>query len=90
MDYKDSGFRIPLGYSRPDQTLRSRWARSSLLVMLSAVFALLALQFLRFTAAQTSVDSYIATESPIVKTNLLNNIGAAGATSEGAYSGIGQ
>ena len=90
MEYKSSAFRIPLDYSRPDQPLRSRWTRSSLLVMISAVFALLALHFLRFAAAQSSVDSYIATEGPIVKTNLLNNIGTAGATSEGAYSGIGQ
>lgn len=34
--------------------------------------------------AQTSVDSYIATESPIAKAGMLANIGASGSKSEGA------
>ncbi|KAF8214951.1 glucoamylase [Mycena galopus ATCC 62051] len=38
--------------------------------------------------AQTSVDSYIATESPIVKAGVLANIGPSGAKSEGAKSGV--
>ncbi|KAJ7451616.1 glucoamylase [Mycena latifolia] len=38
--------------------------------------------------AQSSVDSYIATESPIVKAGMLANIGASGARAEGAKAGI--
>ncbi|KAJ7464836.1 glucoamylase [Mycena galericulata] len=38
--------------------------------------------------AQTSVTAYIATESPIAKAGILANIGANGAKSEGAKSGI--
>ncbi|KAJ6452536.1 glucoamylase [Mycena vitilis] len=38
--------------------------------------------------AQTSVDSYIASESPIAKAGMLANIGASGAKSQGAKSGI--
>ncbi|KAF7364930.1 Glucoamylase [Mycena venus] len=38
--------------------------------------------------AQSSVDSYIATESPIAKAGMLANIGASGSKSEGAKSGI--
>ncbi|KAJ6508411.1 glycoside hydrolase family 15 protein [Mycena sanguinolenta] len=38
--------------------------------------------------AQTSVDSYVATESPIAKAGLFANIGASGSKSEGAISGI--
>jgi hypothetical protein len=34
--------------------------------------------------AQTSIDSYIATESPIAKAGMLANIGASGSKSEGA------
>lgn len=34
--------------------------------------------------AQTSVDSYVATESPIAKAGLLANIGASGSKSSGA------
>ncbi|KAJ7069509.1 glucoamylase [Mycena amicta] len=38
--------------------------------------------------AQTSVDSYIATESPIAKAGLLANIGPSGSKSQGAKAGI--
>ncbi|KAF7348335.1 Glucoamylase [Mycena sanguinolenta] len=38
--------------------------------------------------AQTSVDSYVATESPIAKAGMFANIGADGSKSEGAISGI--
>ncbi|KAJ7758125.1 glycoside hydrolase family 15 protein [Mycena maculata] len=38
--------------------------------------------------AQTSVGSYIATESPIAKAGLLANIGADGSKSSGALSGV--
>ncbi|KAJ7264437.1 glucoamylase G2 [Mycena haematopus] len=38
--------------------------------------------------AQTSVDSYVATESPIAKAGMFANIGASGSKSEGAISGI--
>jgi hypothetical protein len=34
--------------------------------------------------AQTPVDSYIATESPVAKAGLLANIGASGSKSHGA------
>ncbi|KAJ7143544.1 glucoamylase, partial [Mycena crocata] len=38
--------------------------------------------------AQTSVDTYIAAESPIAKRGMLANIGSSGSKSEGAKSGI--
>ncbi|KAJ7213877.1 glucoamylase [Mycena pura] len=38
--------------------------------------------------AQTSVDSYIASESPIAKAGLLANIGPSGSKSEGAKAGV--
>ncbi|KAJ6585360.1 glucoamylase [Mycena capillaripes] len=38
--------------------------------------------------AQTSVDSYIATESPIAKAGLLANIGPSGSKSQGAKPGV--
>ncbi|KAF8139186.1 glycoside hydrolase family 15 protein [Mycena galopus ATCC 62051] len=38
--------------------------------------------------AQTSLDSYVATESPIAKAGMLANIGADGSKSEGAISGL--
>ncbi|KAA1469668.1 glucoamylase [Dentipellis sp. KUC8613] len=38
--------------------------------------------------AQTSVDSYVATESPIAKAGLLANIGPDGSKSQGAKSGV--
>ncbi|TFY52909.1 hypothetical protein EVG20_g10351 [Dentipellis fragilis] len=38
--------------------------------------------------AQTSVDSYIATESPIAKAGLLANIGPDGSKAQGAKSGV--
>ncbi|KAH8828103.1 glucoamylase [Flagelloscypha sp. PMI_526] len=38
--------------------------------------------------AQTSVDSYIATESPIAKAGLVANIGPSGSKSSGAKAGI--
>ncbi|KAJ7069493.1 glucoamylase [Mycena amicta] len=38
--------------------------------------------------AQTAVDSYIATESPIAKAGLLANIGPSGSKSQGAKAGI--
>jgi glucoamylase len=39
--------------------------------------------------AQTSVDTYIATESPIAKAGILANIGSSGSKSEGAKVGGG-
>ena len=88
-DYK--GARPPQSEHRyPSSRSRSRWVHISVLTMLSAVFAFLALHLLHFTAAQTSVDSYIATESPIAKANLLANIGPDGSKSQGAKAGIGQ
>ncbi|KAJ7851645.1 glucoamylase [Mycena olivaceomarginata] len=38
--------------------------------------------------AQTSVDSYIATESPIAKAGVLANIGPSGSKSQGAKAGV--
>ncbi|KAJ7780726.1 glucoamylase [Mycena maculata] len=38
--------------------------------------------------AQTSVDTYVATESPIAKAGMLANIGPSGSKSEGALAGI--
>ncbi|KAJ7256806.1 glucoamylase G2 [Mycena haematopus] len=38
--------------------------------------------------AQTSVDSYVATESPIAKAGVLANIGPSGSKSEGAKAGV--
>ncbi|KAJ7625223.1 glucoamylase [Mycena polygramma] len=38
--------------------------------------------------AQTSVDAYIATESPIAKAGLLANIGPSGSKSQGAKAGV--
>lgn len=43
--------------------------------------------FLGLVSAQ-SVDSYISTEGPIAKTNLLANIGPSGSKSQGAKAGI--
>ncbi|EJD01169.1 glucoamylase [Fomitiporia mediterranea MF3/22] len=54
--------------------------------MISALVVLLAYLWTSF--AQTAVDSYVATESPIAKTNLLANIGASGSKSQGAKPGI--
>ncbi|KAL5527654.1 hypothetical protein ACEPAG_6455 [Sanghuangporus baumii] len=54
--------------------------------MLSIVLVLFA--SLWYSVAQTSVDSYIATEGPIAKTNLLANIGPDGSRSQGASAGI--
>lgn len=48
---------------------------------------LLAVALLPVIAAQ-SVDSYISTEQPIAKANLLANIGASGSKSSGAKPGI--
>ncbi|KAJ7451688.1 glucoamylase [Mycena latifolia] len=38
--------------------------------------------------AQTSVDTYVATESPIAKAGMLANIGPSGSKSEGAKAGV--
>ncbi|KAJ7451618.1 glucoamylase [Mycena latifolia] len=38
--------------------------------------------------AQSSVDSYVATESPIAKAGMLANIGASGSKSAGAKAGV--
>lgn len=38
--------------------------------------------------AQTSVDSYLAIESPIAKTGLIANIGPSGSKSQGAKAGV--
>jgi glucoamylase len=38
--------------------------------------------------AQTAVDTYIATESPIAKAGLLANIGPSGSKSSGAKAGV--
>ncbi|KAJ7160073.1 glucoamylase [Mycena filopes] len=38
--------------------------------------------------AQTSVDSYVATESPIAKAGMLANIGPSGSKSQGAKAGV--
>ncbi|KAF7348265.1 Glycoside hydrolase family 15 protein [Mycena sanguinolenta] len=53
--------------------------RISLLSALSVSVAVL---------AQTSVDSYIATESPIAKAGVLANIGPSGSKSQGAKAGV--
>jgi hypothetical protein len=47
-----------------------------------------ALLLCKFALGQTSVDSYISTEYPIAKVNLLANIGSSGSKSEGAKAGI--
>jgi hypothetical protein len=47
-----------------------------------------ALLFCRFALGQTSVASYISTEYPIAKANLLANIGSSGSKSSGAKAGI--
>lgn len=85
MDYK--GSHPPNKHLHPKPR---RWTHFSALAMLSAVFALLALYVLRLAGAQTSVDTYIATESPIAKAKLLANIGPDGSESSGAKAGIGQ
>ncbi|OCB88871.1 glucoamylase [Sanghuangporus baumii] len=54
--------------------------------MLSIVLVLFV--SLWYSVAQTSVDSYVATEGPIAKTNLLANIGPDGSKSQGAKAGI--
>lgn len=44
---------------------------------------------LGFAWAQgSSIDGYVASESQIAKSNLLDNIGASGAKSHGAKAGI--
>ncbi|KAJ7432802.1 glycoside hydrolase family 15 protein [Mycena galericulata] len=52
------------------------------------VFLFSALSVSCTVLAQTSVDSYVATESPIAKAGLLANIGANGAKSSGASPGV--
>ncbi|KAJ7486155.1 glycoside hydrolase family 15 protein [Mycena galericulata] len=52
------------------------------------VFLFSALSVCCTVIAQTSVDSYVATESPIAKAGLLANIGANGAKSSGASPGV--
>ncbi|KAJ7022742.1 glucoamylase [Mycena alexandri] len=51
-------------------------------------FLLSALSFCASVVAQTSVDSYVATESPIAKQGILNNIGPNGSKSQGAKAGV--
>ncbi|KAJ7625294.1 glucoamylase [Mycena polygramma] len=58
-------------------------AQTRMRVVLFSALSLCAAVF-----AQTSVDSYIASESPIAKAGMLANIGAMGAKSQGAKSGI--
>lgn len=60
------------------------------MLLFASVFAsiLFSSQLLGLVSAQ-SVDSYIATQGPISKANLLANIGSSGAKSSGAKAGIG-
>ncbi|KAJ7741318.1 glucoamylase [Mycena metata] len=51
-------------------------------------FLLSALAVCASVVAQTSVDSYVATESPIAKQGILNNIGPNGSKSQGAKAGV--
>ncbi|KAH8118290.1 glucoamylase [Phellopilus nigrolimitatus] len=56
--------------------------------MLSLFLVLLATQLLRISLAQSSVDSFISTEFPIAKANILANIGPSGSNTQGAKAGI--
>nr|GAT49285.1 glycoside hydrolase family 15 protein [Mycena chlorophos] len=52
------------------------------------VFAVSALALCGAVLGQSSVDSYVATESPIAKAGLLANIGPSGALASGASAGV--
>jgi glucoamylase len=68
-----------------DPTACSEFIMRALVTLLPLLSALT--QFVGLTSGQ-SITSYISTEQPIAKANLLGNIGASGSKAQGAKAGI--